>query len=249
LHAQEPTAELERIINESMTRGGALLIPAFAVDRTQELIWALRQLEEAGRIPVLPVYLDSPLAIQITDVYRRHAEELHPDLKHLTDQSESPLQSRNFQATPSREESKTLNSKKGPMIIIAGSGMATGGRILHHLEHRLADPGTTVLLVGFQAQGTRGRLLQDGAATLRLHGRDIPVHARVESVHGLSAHGDRNDIFRWLTGFKAPPRQTYLVHGEPASAAALAETIGTKLHWQARPARDREIVDLDGEPE
>jgi metallo-beta-lactamase family protein len=246
LHDRDSASELARVVNESVARGGALLIPAFAVDRTQELIWGLRQLEDAGRIPVLPVYLDSPLAIQVTEIYRRHSEELHADLKHQTDLGKQPLQSRNFQMTRTPEESKTLNHKKGPMIVIAGSGMATGGRILHHLEHRLADSGTTVLLVGFQAQGTRGRLLQDGAATLRVHGRDIPVRARVESVHGLSAHGDRDEILRWLSGFKAPPRQTYVVHGEPASAAALAETIGTQLHWQARPARDREVVDLDG---
>jgi metallo-beta-lactamase family protein len=243
-HSQDTATDLERVVNESAGRGGALLIPAFAVDRTQELIWILRQLEDAGRIPTLPVYLDSPLAIQVTEVYRRHAAELHADVRRLAEQGKSPLETRNFQVTGSREESKTLNHKKGAMIIIAGSGMATGGRILHHLEHRLSDPTTTVLLVGFQAQGTRGRLLQDGARTLRFHGRDVPVRARVESVHGLSAHGDQDEILRWLSGFKSPPRQTYLVHGEPASAAALAEAIQSRLHWQARPAVDRETVGL-----
>jgi metallo-beta-lactamase family protein len=243
-HPPDPLADLARVINEAAARGGVLLVPAFAVDRTQELIWYVRRLEEAGRIPVLPVYLDSPLAIEVTDVYCRHAEALHADLSHLSIGNRSPLQTRQFHVTRTREDSKALNHMQGPMIIIAASGMATGGRILHHLEQRLPDPRTTVLLVGFQAPGTRGRALQDGAPTIRMHGRDVPVRARVEVVHGLSAHGDRDEILRWLAGFQAPPGQTYTVHGESHSAEMLAELIRAKLHWRARPARDGETVEL-----
>jgi metallo-beta-lactamase family protein len=245
IHPQDPLDELARVINEAAARGGALLIPAFAVDRTQELIWSIRQLEDAERIPVLPVYLDSPLAIEVTDIYCRHPDEHHLDLKSLTDSGKCPLRSRDFRLARSREESKALNRVDRPVVVIAGSGMATGGRILHHLEHRLADPRTTVLLVGYQAEGTRGRSLQEGTLILRMHGRDIPVRARVESVQGLSAHADRGEILRWLSGFKSPPRQTYVVHGEPAAASHLAETIRTTLHWNARPAVDGETVELN----
>ncbi len=243
-HPTEPLSELTRVVNESVTRGGALLIPAFAVDRTQELVWTLRQLEDTGRIPVLPVYLDSPMAIEVTDIYCRHPGEHYFELTALADRGRCPLRTRQFHLTRTPEESKVLNHVRGPVVIIAGSGMATGGRILHHLARRLPDPRTTVLLVGFQAAGTRGRSLQEGAAALRMHGRDVPVRARVESVQGLSAHADRADIMRWLSGFKEPPRQTYVVHGEPGPAAALAETIRSTLRWQARPAADGETVDL-----
>jgi metallo-beta-lactamase family protein len=244
LHPPDPLAEMARVINEWAARGGALLIPAFAVDRTQELIWALRQLEEAGRIPVLPVYVDSPLAIEVTDIYCRHPEEHHFELQLLADRGKCPLRSRDFHLARTPGESKALNHVEGPLVVIAGSGMATGGRILHHLARRLPDPRTTVLLVGFQAAGTRGRSLQEGAATLRMHGREVPVRARVEAVQGLSAHADRGEILRWLAGFKKPPRQTYVVHGELGPAAALAEAVRTRLHWEARPAVDGETVDL-----
>lgn len=243
-HPPDPLSELARVINEAAARGGALIVPAFAVDRTQELIWAVRNLEDAGRIPVLPVYVDSPMAIEVTDVYCRHPEEHRVELRTLSSRGKCPLRSRRFHLLRSPEESKALNHVDEPMIVIAGNGMATGGRVLHHLERRLPDPRTTVLLVGFQAEGTRGRSLQNGAATVRMHGRDVPVGARVESVHGLSAHADRDDILRWLSGFKTPPRQTYVVHGEPDQAERLAETIRATLHWEARPARDGETVEL-----
>jgi metallo-beta-lactamase family protein len=244
LHPPEPLSELARVINEAVGRGGALLIPAFAVDRTQELIWAIRKLEDEGQIPVLPLYLDSPLAIEVTEIYCRHPEEHHLELRALADEKRCPLRSRRFHIARTQDESKALNHVEGPVIVIAGSGMATGGRILHHLAKRLPDSRTTVLLVGYQAQGTRGRSLQDGAATVRMHGQDVPVRATVQTVQGLSAHADRDEILRWLAGFKEPPRQTYVVHGEPEPAAHLAETIRTKLHWQARPAVDGETIEL-----
>jgi len=231
----DPSAELARIVNETVQREGVLLIPAFAVGRTQEVIWRLRQLEDQGRIPSLPVYLDSPMAIDVSDIYRRHTEDCD-DL--------SPLccWNQHFARTP--DESKAINRVKSPVIIIASSGMATGGRILHHLEKRLPDPWTTVLLVGFQAAGTRGRLLQEGAKLLRMHGQDIAVRARVETIDGLSAHADQGDLLRWLSGFKKPPRQTFAVHGEPKQAEGLARVIAEKLRWNVRPAVDGEIVDL-----
>ena len=142
------------------------------------------------------------------------------------------------------EESKRLNDLHGPVIIMSASGMATGGRILHHLQHRLPDARTTVLLVGYQAAGTRGRSLQDGAKTLKMFGEQVPVRARVETIHGLSAHADQAELLRWLGGFTRPPRTTYLVHGEPESARVLSEAISARYHWSVRVAQDGEQVDL-----
>ena len=235
--AADPSAELARIVNETVQREGVLLIPAFAVGRTQEVIWRLRQLEDQGRIPSLPVYLDSPMAIDVSDIYCRHTEDHDLELK-------DPISCQKQHLTRTSDESKAINQLKGPVIIIASSGMATGGRILHHLKMRLPDSSTTVLLIGFQAVGTRGRLLQEGAKLLRMHGEEVPVRARVETISGLSAHADQGDLLRWLSGFRRPPRQTFLVHGEPGQSAALAQTIAERLKWSVRPAVDGEIVDL-----
>jgi metallo-beta-lactamase family protein len=244
IHAGAPEEELARIVREAVQRGGALLVPAFAVDRTQELIWYLRRLEEAKRIPSLPVYIDSPMAIDVTEIYSRHPEEHNLAMALLKKEHLSPLRcsQQHFARTP--EESKAINHLQGPLIIISASGMATGGRVLHHLKLRLPDPRTTVLLVGFQAAGTRGRSLQQGATTIRMHGQNIPVRARVETLDGLSAHADREEIFRWLSGFRKAPRQTYIVHGEPGPAQSLAEAVQTRLHWNALVACDGEAVQL-----
>lgn len=243
-HPADPSTELARVVNEAARRGGALLIPAFAVGRAQEVIWRLRQLQDQQRIPSLPVYLDSPMAIDVSGIYCRHTEDHDLEMKALMDKKDCPLccRNQNFARTP--DESKEINRVEGPVIIISSSGMATGGRILHHLEKRLPDSRTTVLLVGFQAAGTRGRLLQEGARFLRMYGQDVPVRARVETIDGLSAHADQGDILRWLSGFKRPPRQTFVVHGEPGQSAALARTITERLKWNVRPAVDGETVDL-----
>jgi metallo-beta-lactamase family protein len=244
IHGGAPEEELAQIVREAVQRGGALLVPAFAVDRTQELIWYLRRLEEANRIPSVPVYIDSPMAIDVTEIYSRHPEEHDLDMALLVKEHQSPLRCRQQHFTRTPEESKAINHVQGPIIIISASGMATGGRVLHHLKLRLPDPRTTVLLVGFQAAGTRGRSLQQGATTIRMHGQNIPVRARVETLDGLSAHADREEIFRWLSGFRRAPSQTYIVHGEPGPAQSLAETVQTRLHWNAAVARDGETVQL-----
>lgn len=243
-HAPDPASELVRIVHEAVARGGALLVPAFAVGRTQELIWTLRQLEEAGRIPSLPVFIDSPMAINVTDIYCRHPEDHDLEMAALKDQSRCPLCCRDLRLVREAAESKALNDREGPMIIIAGSGMATGGRILHHLKTRLSDPKTTVLLPGFQAEGTRGRKLQEGAESVRIHGQAIPVRARVEVLDGLSAHADRDEILRWLAGFTRPPRVTYVVHGEPSASSSLAEAIRSRLRWNVVVAGDGAVVPL-----
>lgn len=245
-HPTNAAEQLTRIIYESVKKGGALIVPAFAMGRTQELIWILHKLEEEGKIPSLPVYIDSPMAIKATDIYCRHPEDHNLDMKMLMDERKCPLCCKKYYLARTPEESKRLNDIQGPVIIISASGMATGGRVLHHLKLRLSDPRTTVLLAGFQAAGTRGRSLQEGAKELRIYGQNVPVRAKVEVLDGLSAHGDKNDILHWLSGFKRSPLQTYIVHGEKNSAEHLAQTIQRELGWNAKAALDGEIVELSG---
>jgi Cft2 family RNA processing exonuclease len=235
--AQDAQATLRLIESHS-------LVPAFAVGRTQELIWMLRQLEETNRVPSLPVYIDSPMAINVSDIYCRHPEDHALDMKLLMDEKRCPLCCKQYHLARTADESKALNHHSGPLVIISASGMATGGRILHHLKLRLPDPRTTVLLAGFQSVGTRGRALQKGARMIRIHGQDVPVRARVATLDGLSAHADRGGLLRWLSGFRQPPRQTYTVHGEPEQAQSLADTLQSRLCWEARVARDGETVML-----
>ncbi|NIM49797.1 MAG: MBL fold metallo-hydrolase [Gemmatimonadales bacterium] len=244
MHEADPDEDLAAIVRRSADRGHAILIPAFAVGRTQELLWRLRQLEDDGRIPKLPVYMDSPMAIDVTKLYRRRTEEHDPDMRRLMEAGEHPLRPEQFRFARGREESIALNDVKGPVIIISASGMATGGRILHHMKLRLPQRRTTVLLVGFQAAGTRGRALQDGARQVRIHGRDVPVRAKVHTLHGLSAHADQRELLRWLAGFEHPPNRTYLVHGEPGASDTLAGLITDRLGWSAVVAEDGERVQL-----
>ncbi len=243
-HVPGTADQLARVVTETADRGGALLIPAFVVDRTQEVLWFLQHLEDERRIPVLPVYVDSPSATDVTEIYRRHTDELDAGMIDGMRRGERSLHTKRGQFCRTVQESKRLNDVRGPVIIISSSGMATGGRILHHFQHRLPDPRTTVLLVGFQAEGTRGRALQDGAKTIRIFGEAVPVAARVETINGLSAHADRTETLRWLTGFTRPPRQTYLVHGEPPEAQALEVAIEQRFGWSVQAARDGETVSI-----
>jgi metallo-beta-lactamase family protein len=244
IHAADSADAIVDALSKTFQRSGIVIVPAFAIGRTQELIWTLRTLEDAGRLPDLSLYLDSPMAIDVTDIYCRHPEDHDLDMKQLMDAQRSPLCSRQFRVVRTAEESKALNDKTGPVVIIAGSGMATGGRVLHHLKQRLPDARNTVLLVGYQAAGTRGRALQDGAEFVRIHGEDIPVRAEVVTVGGLSAHADQGELLRWMRGFERAPKQTYVVHGEPESSQALAEEIRKQLGWNAKVAEDGKTVSL-----
>jgi metallo-beta-lactamase family protein len=243
-HPPESAAEeLEREVLAAVARGGAIVIPAFAVGRTQEVLFLLRELEQAGRIPVLPTYVDSPMATDVTPVYRSHREDHDGEMDALLDRGIEPLRPRRLVFTRSPEESKALNRVHGPCIIVSASGMATGGRVLHHLERRLPDPSTTILLVGFQAAGTRGASLASGASTVRMHGKDIAVRARVVSLPGFSAHGDRGEVSRWLDGLSRPPRRTFCVHGEPQALAAHAARIEAR-GWKVHVPTHLETVEL-----
>jgi metallo-beta-lactamase family protein len=220
---------------------GWLLIPAFAVGRAQEVLFDLRELEDANRIPSLPVFLDSPMAIEATAIYARHIEEQDAALRRAVAGGTRPYAPRNFQISRTVDDSKRLNETPPPGIIIAGSGMATGGRILHHLRRLLPEPRTTVLFVGYQAAGTRGRLLRDGARELRMFGEAVPVRAAIVASDAYSAHADRGEILRWLRGFRRPPGVTYLVHGEPGAAEALREAVDG-MGWRVEVARDGQQV-------
>jgi metallo-beta-lactamase family protein len=245
-HDPAPVAEqLERAVRGAVDRGGVLVVPAFAVGRTQEIVYHLRALEEAGRIPRLPTFVDSPMAIEATALYCAHPEDLDPDTARPVLSGECPLHTARFKLTRSVEESKAINDVRGTAIIIAASGMATGGRVLHHLRRRLPDSRATVLLVGYQAPGTRGRLLQDGARTVRIFGEDVPVRARIETIHGLSAHADADGLLRWLRTATGPPRRVFVVHGDPGPAETLAGRIRAELGWDAAVPAYRERVTLD----
>lgn len=226
--------ELANIVNETAKRGGAIVIPSFAVGRTQTLMFYLRQLEEEQRIPRLPTYVDSPMAISVTDIYENHHED--HDLEFTQEEGQGhhdPLNVHEVHMTRSVEESKKINDVVSPCIIISASGMATGGRILHHLARRLPDSRSAVLLVGYQAEGTGGRALQEGAKYLRIHGEEVPVRARIIEIAQLSAHAGKSELLRWLSGFQAPPRQTFLVHGEPPALNALRDAVANQYHWPA----------------
>ncbi|MBI3670520.1 MAG: MBL fold metallo-hydrolase [Acidobacteria bacterium] len=225
-----PFDALTEVISRVTKRGGMIVIPAFAVGRTQTLMYVLRQLEDAQRIPHLPVYIDSPMAISVTDLYLRHHED--HDLQFSREESAGdPLNAHNVHLARTAEESKQLNNINTPCIIISASGMATGGRVLFHLVRRLPDPRNAVLLAGFQAEGTRGRALLEGAKILRIHGEDVLVRAEIIELRQFSAHAGRAEILRWLAGFPAPPRQTFLVHGEPAAASTLQAAIQSHFGW------------------
>lgn len=246
-HSPDPAQALAAVVRDAVARDGALIVPAFAVGRAQELIWTLRQLEDSGAIPSLPVFVDSPMAINVTDIYCQHPEDHNLDMKLLMDEQRCPLCCKQYQLVRTAMESKALNNRPGPIIIISASGMATGGRVLHHLKARLPDERTTVLLPGFQAAGTRGRALQEGVSHLRIHGQNVDVRAKVVTLDGFSAHADRDDILRWASGFQRPPRQVFVVHGEAVAAQALAETLRRRLGWNAAVARDGETASLRAE--
>ncbi|MCM2251332.1 MAG: MBL fold metallo-hydrolase, partial [Ramlibacter sp.] len=201
------------------------VIPAFAVGRAQTLMYCIHRLKATHAIGDLPVYLNSPMAAAASQVYRRHAQELR-----LTT-AECDAIGRAVQVVETPEESRQLNARRGPMVIIAASGMATGGRVVHHLKAFAPDPRNTILFAGFQAGGTRGATLVGGAATVRIHGQDVPVRAEVQQLDSLSAHADAGEILDWLRSFGAAPRQTFVTHGEPAAADAMRLRIERELHW------------------
>jgi metallo-beta-lactamase family protein len=229
-------ALLAKAVERVVAQGGVMVVPAFSVGRTQELLYRLRRLEAAGRVPQIPVYLDSPMAEDATELYRRHHEEHDLEMDELESGGASPLRPGRFHLSQTVEDSKRLNGLRGPAMIISGSGMATGGRVPHHLAHRLPDPQSLVVFVGYQAEGTLGRSLVDGAKRVRIHGADVEVRAGVILLDAFSAHADQDELLRWVA--EAAPKRVALVHGEEEGrrslAAALKEAHGMEVLLPAR---------------
>ena len=237
---------LAEVINRVAKRGGAIVVPAFAVGRTQTLMYYVRELSEQKRIPPLPVYVDSPMAINVTDIYVKHKEDHDADFVQQEERgNHDPLNMQNVHMTRSVEDSKKINEVVAPCIIISASGMATGGRILHHLARRLPDSRSAVLLVGYEAEGTGGRALADGAQYLRIHGQEVPVRAEIVKIDQLSAHAGRSELLRWLSGITVPPRQTFLVHGEPNALESFHGAITSKFNWPVTVPEYLQAFDLD----
>jgi len=241
----ESLQRFETAIVRTAERGGVVVIPSFAVDRTEVVLFHLRQLVRAGRIPNLPVYVDSPMALATLAIYRRAVAEGSPEIKPELRGAEDPFDPGQLIEARHVEDSLAINAQPGPAVIISASGMATGGRVLHHLANRLPDPRHSVILVGFQAEGTRGRSLLEGARAVKMLGRYIAVRAEVVNVPAFSVHADQAEILAWLRTAPRPPDTTFVIHGEPAASAALHAAIEKDLRWTAAVPRYLEQVRLD----
>lgn len=270
VHARDDEgAKLADVINSTIDRGGKVIVPAFAIGRVEELLYWIRRLEEQKRIPIVPVFVDSPMAAEALQRYKERLDELDPGMKPELHDGKAPHDEKahepqarrrrqaeeerrvcafcteRFKTIASSAESKQLTQSKIPAVVISSSGMATGGRVLHHLKAALPDPRNTALFVGYQAEGTRGRRLVDGEREVKIHGRMIPVNARIELLESMSAHADSEEILRWLKGFTRPPKSTFVVHGEPAAMDALSALIRERLGWTVRMPQYREAVRLE----
>ena len=228
---EEPKDALERIIKDAAARHSAVLIPAFAVGRAQEIVYLIRELEDEKRIPILPVSVDSPMAAAATQAYARPTDEHDEEYAAALKITPTPLRTHSMIAAATREESKRLNSAEGARVIIAASGMMNGGRILHHALRLLPDENATVVFVGYQAAGTLGRRVADGQKEVKVLGQWIPVRCRIEKIGGFSAHADWKEVVRWLEDMPAAPRKVFVTHGEPDAAEAMAGHLRDRFGW------------------
>ena len=236
--------QLTDIINEAKNRNAPILIPAFAVGRTQEILYLIRELEEEKRIPILPVVVDSPMASQATQVYNRFTEEHDREYASILANKKHPLRTASMSTTSSRDESKKLNDAKGTRIIISASGMLTGGRVLHHAMRVLPNKDATIIFVGYQAAGTTGRRVLDGEHEVRIMKNWIPVRCHIEKIEGFSAHADWKAVLRWLSGLKVTPKRVFTTHGEPEAAEAMAQHIRDEYGWTVEVPHYGETVEL-----
>ncbi len=239
LHDKEdPEIRLAEIINRTYQRGGVLVVPVFAVGRAQELLYYIQSLKDKRQIPDIPVYLNSPMAVDATAIFMHHCD-LH---KLSSDQCEMVANSARM--VNSVEESRSLNEIGHPVIILSASGMASGGRVVHHIKAFGPDPRNTILFTGYQAVGTRGAAMLDGAESVKIHGEYVPINAEVEQISNLSAHADYSEIMEWLHHFEKPPVTTFIVHGEPVAADAMRHHIEEKLHWEVTVPDYLETIEL-----
>lgn len=232
VHHPRQADDMAAPIRRAFHRGGSVLIPAFAIDRTPVLLMALRELIRTGELPQVPVYVDSPMALAALDVYRQAVRQGGPEIRaRVHDMAFDPFDPGELHLVQTAQESKKINDPRWPSIIISASGMATGGRVVHHLQHMAPDPRHLILLPGFQVPGTRGRSLLDGATVLKMYGGYVPVRAEVVGITEFSAHADANDLIAWLRTTPRPPQTCYVVHGEPPASQALATRINSELGW------------------
>jgi metallo-beta-lactamase family protein len=226
-----------KIINETVEKGGNVVIPTFAIERAQELLFHLGRLSRQNRIPYLMAFLDSPMALDVTEVFVQYQDSLDKDVLKLLKEGKKPFGFPGLRLTRTTVESKSINSIRGSTIIMAGSGMCTGGRVKHHLVHNISRPESTVLFVGYQARGTLGRHILDGKSEVRIHGKSYPVRANIEQIQGFSAHAGQQDLFRWLDAFRSPPARLFLNHGEKESSHSLSDLIRRKKRWKVTTPR------------
>lgn len=243
-HDGRGTDELADVLVRTLGRGGVALIPAFAVDRTALLLHELRELVTSGKVPNVPVYVDSPMALAALEVYRMSLRATYDDFRPEVAALPHPFDPGQLRLVHGPVESEKLNDPRHPCIVISASGMATGGRVLHHLQHQLPRERNSVILTGYQVAGTRGRALADGARQVRIHGRYVPVRAEIANIRGFSAHADADQILAWL-GSSTEPRTVFVVHGEPSSARALTQRIEAELDWMAVVPEYYERVRVD----
>ncbi len=234
------SGELEEVINSTVEAGGNIVIPSFALERSQHLMYYLNKLLIAKRIPRLKVFIDSPMAVRITEVFEKHPDLYDEELTALMRQGKSPFDFLGLTMVRSVEESKEINYIRGSVIIIAGSGMCTGGRIKHHLVNNISRPESTVLFVGYQATGTLGRHIVDGAKEVRILGKHYPINARIVQINGFSAHADRDELLRWISELNKPPRQVFVVHGEADTTENFADFLEEKTGWNVAVAQYRQ---------
>jgi len=240
----DPRPELARLIRETAQRGGSVIVPAFAVERTQKFLFILKRLMETGQIPRLPVYCDSPMAIKAVEVFLKHTEEYTPRAADLIKNYGSPIDWPGFTFALTPEQSKKINESHYPSIIVSSSGMVTGGRILHHLAQRLPDPKNLVIFIGFQAPGTRGAFIKNGAPEVKIYGQYVPIRAQVAALEQFSDHADPPEMLEWLGTFAGKPAVTYLVHGEPQAASQLRDEMEKELGWNVQVAEYRQRVEV-----
>ena len=240
----DPRPELARLIRECVQRGGSVVVPAFAVERTQKFIFMLKELMESGQIPRVPVFCDSPMAIKAVDIFLKHSEEYTPQAAGLIKKYGSPLEWAGLTFAETAEQSKKINESHYPAIIISSSGMVTGGRILHHLAQRLPDPKNLVIFIGFQAPGTRGFTIKSGGPEVKIFGDFVTIRAQVAALEQFSDHADPPELLEWLKTFKNKPSTTYLVHGEPAASSQLRDLMKKELGWNVQVAEYMERVEV-----
>jgi metallo-beta-lactamase family protein len=241
----DPRPKLAEVIRKTVERGGSVVVPAFAVERTQKFVFMLKELMESGQIPRMPVFCDSPMAIKAVEIFLKHTEEYTDTTKQLVSRYGSPLQWQGFTFAQTSEESKKINDSKFPCVIISSSGMVTGGRIQHHLIQRLPDPKNTVIFIGFQAPGTRGFTVKSGAPEVKIFGQMVPIRAQIAAFEQFSDHADTPELLEWLRTFTNKPSATYLVHGETNASSQLRDTMTKELGWNVQIAQWMQKVNVN----